>query len=273
MSNLAGFVDDIARARVRVVDLTQTLSPDFPTLVLPPQFGQCAPFAISEISRYDERGGGEWYWNNFSCSEHTGTHFDAPIHWVTGRDRAHNSVDTIDPRDFIAGACVIDCSREAAANEDFVLTVPRIEAWENEHGKIPPRSWVLFRTDWPKLHPGSAYPNRRQDGAHTPGPSPEAVKFLLDERDMHGFGVEFDQHRRRPGPQIHPAEPGAFPHPRQRSLRTAVSVQPRSASLHRRSRRRGPAEDQAGLGQSAAGARDRAVSQLLDEPQSRKRRS
>jgi kynurenine formamidase len=68
------------RARVRVVDLTQTLSPDFPTLVLPPQFGQCAPFAISEISRYDERGGGEWYWNNFSCSEHTGTHFDAPIH-------------------------------------------------------------------------------------------------------------------------------------------------------------------------------------------------
>lgn len=190
MSNLAGFVDDIARARVRVVDLTQTLSPDFPTLVLPPQFGQCAPFAISEISRYDERGGGEWYWNNFSCSEHTGTHFDAPIHWVTGRDRAHNSVDTIDPRDFIAGACVIDCSREAAANEDFVLTVPRIEAWENEHGKIPPRSWVLFRTDWPKLHPGSAYPNRRQDGAHTPGPSPEAVKFLLDERDMHGFGVE-----------------------------------------------------------------------------------
>ncbi|MGA7611138.1 MAG: cyclase family protein, partial [Xanthobacteraceae bacterium] len=98
--------------------------------------------------------------------------------------------DTIDPRDFIAGACVIDCSREAAANEDFVLTVPRIEAWENKHGKIPPRSWVLFRTDWPKLHPGSAYPNRRQDGAHTPGPSPEAVKFLLDERDMHGFGVE-----------------------------------------------------------------------------------
>ena len=36
----------------------------------------------------------------------------------------------------------------------------------------------------------SAYPNRRADGAHTPGPSPEAVKFLLDERDMHGFGVE-----------------------------------------------------------------------------------
>jgi kynurenine formamidase len=190
MSNLADLTQDIASQRVRVVDLTQTLSPDFPTLILPPQFGQCAPFRIEEISRYDARGGGEWYWNNFSCSEHTGTHFDAPIHWVTGRDRPNNSVDTIEPRDFIAGACVIDCSREASENEDFVLTVPRIEAWEREHGRISPRSWVLFRTDWPKLHPGSAYPNRRADGAHTPGPSPEAVKFLLDERDMHGFGVE-----------------------------------------------------------------------------------
>jgi kynurenine formamidase len=111
MSNLADLAQDIASQRVRVIDLTQTLSPDFPTLILPPQFGQCAPFRIEEISRYDARGGGEWYWNNFSCSEHTGTHFDAPIHWVTGRDLSNNSVDTIEPRDFIAGACVIDCAR------------------------------------------------------------------------------------------------------------------------------------------------------------------
>ena len=44
--------------------------------------------------RYDARGPG-WYWNNFSCGEHTGTHFDAPIHWISGKDLPNNSVDTI----------------------------------------------------------------------------------------------------------------------------------------------------------------------------------
>ena len=56
--------------------------------------GQCWPFRIEEVSHYDERGPG-WYWNNFSCGEHTGTHFDAPIHWISGRDLPNNSVDTI----------------------------------------------------------------------------------------------------------------------------------------------------------------------------------
>ena len=68
---------------VAVVDLTQTLSPDFPPIVLPPEMGQCRPFRMEEISRYDERGPG-WYWNNLSFGEHTGTHFDAPIHWISG---------------------------------------------------------------------------------------------------------------------------------------------------------------------------------------------
>jgi kynurenine formamidase len=189
MASLADFARDIADGRVRVIDLTHTLSPDFPTIVLPPQFGQCAPFRMETISRYDERGPTA-YWNNFSCGEHAGTHFDAPIHWVSGKDLPNNALDTIEARNFIAAACVIDCSREAAADEDFILTVPRIEQWEREHGRIPPRSWVLFRTDWWKHRPGSAFPNRREDGAHTPGPAPEAVRFLLDERDVHGFGVE-----------------------------------------------------------------------------------
>jgi kynurenine formamidase len=189
MALLAEFVGDIAAGRVRVVDLTHTLSPDFPTIVLPPQMGQCAPFRIETISKYDERGPNH-YWNNFSCGEHSGTHFDAPIHWISGRDLPNNSVDTIDVTNFIAAACVIDCSREAAENDDFLLTVPRIEDWERAHGHIPPRSWVLFRTDWGKNRQGAAFANRREDGAHTPGPSPEAVRFLLDQRDVHGFGVE-----------------------------------------------------------------------------------
>jgi hypothetical protein len=84
-ASLTALVGDLLNGRVKVVDLTQTLSPDFPVLELPPQFGQCAPLKVEQVSKYDEAGPG-WYWNNFSCNEHTGTHFDAPIHWITGRD-------------------------------------------------------------------------------------------------------------------------------------------------------------------------------------------
>ena len=106
----------MARGAVRVVDLTQTLSPSFPALQLPPQFGQVQAFKIERISHYDEAGPG-WYWNNFSCGEHTGTHFDAPVHWISGRDHPANSVDTIAPEHFIAPAVVLDASAEVAQNE------------------------------------------------------------------------------------------------------------------------------------------------------------
>ena len=188
MVALADFATAVASGTIRTVDLTQTLSTDTPTIALPPEFGQCAAFQIEEISRYDERGVA-WYWNNFTVGEHTGTHFDAPVHWVTGKDLPRNALDTIDIRDFIAPAVVIDCSAEAAADPDFQLTIEVIEAWEAEHGRIPPRSWVLFRTDWSKRE-GDAYTNRGEDGAHTPGPNPAAVRFLVHERDAHGFGVE-----------------------------------------------------------------------------------
>ncbi len=84
---LGDLVADLAAGRIRVIDLTQTLSPDMPPIVLPPEMGQCWPFRREEISRYDERGP-SWYWNNFSCGEHTGTHFDAPIHWISGQQPA-----------------------------------------------------------------------------------------------------------------------------------------------------------------------------------------
>lgn len=185
---LQQFAAGVASGAIRTIDLTQTLSPETPTLVLPPEFGQCAAFSQEEISRYDDRGVA-WYWNNFTVSEHTGTHFDAPIHWITGKDLPNNAVDTVAPADFVAEAVVIDISDKAAADPDYLLTVADIETWEADHGRIPPRSWVMLRTDWSKRDV-DAYTNRREDGAHTPGPSAEAVQFLVDERDAHGLGVE-----------------------------------------------------------------------------------
>ena len=182
------FARAIAEREIRVIDLTQTLSQEFPTIVLPPELGQCAPFRMEEVSRYDERGPA-WYWNNLTLGEHTGTHFDAPIHWISGKDLPNNAVDTIDVANFIAPACVIDCSQECAANPDFALTIPFVAQWEARYGRIERGSWVLLRTDWSKRsYP--EYAGLRDDGAYTPGPEPAVVRWFVEQRDVHGFGTE-----------------------------------------------------------------------------------
>jgi kynurenine formamidase len=188
-NTLLDLVAALAGGRIRLVDLTQTLSPDFPPIVLPPEMGQSWPFRIEETSRYDERGPG-WYWNNLSFGEHTGTHFDAPIHWISGRDLPNNATDTIPVEHMIAPAVVIDCSKEAAADADFLLTVDFVRDWETRHGQIPPRAWILMRTDWSKRSDPVAYQNFDETGQHTPGPDAEVVQFLIRERDCLGFGSE-----------------------------------------------------------------------------------
>ncbi|MGA1288636.1 MAG: cyclase family protein, partial [Rubrivivax sp.] len=180
---LSALATSLQRGAIRVIDLTQTLTPDFPQIALPPEMGQCWPFRIEEVSRYDERGPG-WYWNNFSCGEHTGTHFDAPIHWISGRHRPNNAVDTIPVQHFVAPAVVIDCHEQAAADPDYLLTVADIEAFEAVHGRIAPGAWVLMRTDWSRRRDPEAYQNFDETGQHTPGPSTEAVRFLVEQRDV-----------------------------------------------------------------------------------------
>jgi len=186
---LAQFAQALATGAIRVVDLTLPLTGDTPIIQLPPEFGKTWPFRLEEISHYDARGPA-WYWNNFACGEHTGTHFDAPIHWVTGKDYPHNATDSIAPEKFIAPACVVDVSREAAADPDFLLTPAHIETWEATHGRIPAGSWVLMRTDWSKRTDAAAFLNMKEDGSHVPGPHPDLVPFLARERDVIGWGSE-----------------------------------------------------------------------------------
>lgn len=188
MSVLEDLAGALLSGGVKVVDLTHTLSPDFPVMILPPEFGQCGRFRVEEVSRYDERGPA-WYWRNFSCGEHTGTHFDAPSHWISGKDLPNGTVDTIPSSAFVRPVCVIDCSAEAAEDEDFLLTTDHILKWEEQHGQIGEQVWVLMRTDWSKRS-GAAYLNMREDGAHSPGPAPEAISFLIEERNIIGFGTE-----------------------------------------------------------------------------------
>jgi isatin hydrolase len=185
---LANLVAGLASGTVEVVDLSVTLSPETPVIRLPDMFAQSPGVSFETISEYDAAGGNTWYWRTIRMGEHTGTHFDAPVHWASGREYAANATDTIAPQRLVGAACVIDKSADAAANPDTLLTVADIEAWEAKHGRIPKGAWVLMRTDWSKRS-GAAFLNAREDGAHSPGPSTEAIRLLI-ERDVEGFGVE-----------------------------------------------------------------------------------
>jgi len=187
---LVRLVNDLADGALRVVDLTQPLGPATPVIGLPKIFAASPGVTIEPISRYDA-GGPAWYWNTLRFGEHTGTHFDAPIHWVSGRDLPDNATDSIPAWRFVGPACVIDVSREVESDADFLLTPGRIADWEAENGRIPPASWVLLRTGWSsRLHDPAAFLNVADDGPHTPGFDPAASRMLAHDRDVLGVGVE-----------------------------------------------------------------------------------
>ena len=187
-SVLQALVAELVAGRVKVVDLTQPLGPATPVIGLPDVFAQSPGVAIEVISRYDAKGPA-WYWNTIRMGEHTGTHFDAPVHWISGRELPANTTDTIPPDRFVGPACVIDATAEAARDPDFLLTVGGIEAWEQEHGRIPPRAWVLLRTGWSR-RTGDAFVNAAADGPHSPGFDAAASRFLAHDRNVLGVGVE-----------------------------------------------------------------------------------
>jgi kynurenine formamidase len=186
---LEQLVDALASGAVRVVDLTQPLGPSTPVIRLPPMFAASPGVTIEELSCYDERGPG-WYWNALQLGEHTGTHFDAPVHWVTGKDLPQNATNTIPARRFVGPACVIDVTADVEQNADFLLTVDRIEQWERENGVIPECAWVLLRTGWGDRTNPIEFVNSAADGPHSPGFDAAASRFLAHERDILGVGVE-----------------------------------------------------------------------------------
>jgi kynurenine formamidase len=185
---LASLLTDLAEGRLEVIDLTAPLSARTPIIRLPPPFKNTQGFRLDEISHYDDAGPA-WYWNNISTGEHVGTHFDAPVHWATGRSGL--DVSQIAPRQLIGPAAVIDKSAECARDPDFLLEVAHIEAWEREHGPLPASGWLLYRTGWDaRAHDQSAFLNADDTGPHTPGFSVQCARWLADEAPVAGVGVE-----------------------------------------------------------------------------------
>ena len=84
MDVLAQLLEELTTGKLKVVDLTSPLEPDTPVIDLPPIFAPSPGLTLTEISHYDNRGPA-WYWNALNMGEHTGTHFDAPIHWIQAK--------------------------------------------------------------------------------------------------------------------------------------------------------------------------------------------
>ena len=180
--------------KVRVVDCTAPLGPDTPILHLPEDFARNTPAVeIHKISEYDSDGP-FFAWNWLKLGEHSGTHFDAPHHWLTGKDFPDGFTDTLSVQRLIAPVNVIDCSAEAAADPDFLLTAERVKQWEAEHGEIGPGEWVVMRTDWDRrAHDAALFlnedPDPHEDGSHSPGPSTDCIDYLLG-KGIVGWGSQ-----------------------------------------------------------------------------------
>ena len=188
MADLSGLAAALVDGSVEVIDLTSPLHSGTPILGLPPEFGQTATFQLELISEYDEKGPA-WYWNNFHTGEHTGTHFDAPNHWITGKDL--DDVSQVPAQRLIGPAVVIDTTAQVAANADFCLDVSDIKEWEAANGAIPKGAWLLYRTGWSKYGDDpAAYANADANGPHTPGLTPAAARYLAEETEILGMGVE-----------------------------------------------------------------------------------
>jgi kynurenine formamidase len=188
MSVLEQLISAIKSEKVEVIDLTAKLESSTPVIQLPAPFANTIPFSLREVSRYDERGPA-WYWNDISTGEHTGTHFDAPVHWVTGKDGI--DVAGVPVRSMIAPAAVLDFSAEAAADPDFLLEPEHVKKWEAQHGALPAGGWLLYRTGWDARSASQeAFLNANETGPHTPGVSVACARWLADEAPVIGLGVE-----------------------------------------------------------------------------------
>ena len=241
-TTLADLAAALLAGSVRVVDLSAPLGPDTPVLYLPPNVGKnTPPVKVHSISNYDADGP-FWAWNWIELGEHTGTHFDAPRHWISGKDYRDGATDTIPVKNFVAPVNVIDRSKETAANPDYLLTPDSIKEWEKEHGEIERGTWVLLRTDWYKRNGQHGnLPQRRRQGAAFAGSDRGGHRISRVQRH-HRLGFGDGRHGRRLGRRHGSAFPRAHAHAQGQSLRPREPLPSRPAAAQRRGADRGAAE-------------------------------
>jgi kynurenine formamidase len=125
--------------------------------------------------------------NSWKIHEHLGTHIDAPNHFIEGG----MSVDQIELSDLIVPVVVIDIEEKALIDHDAELTVNDIHHFEEHFGQIPFHSCVMMYSGWEKrLHDSSFVGLDKDFVKHFPGFSNEAIRFLIEKRNIAGIGVD-----------------------------------------------------------------------------------
>jgi kynurenine formamidase len=163
----------------RVVDLTHPIKPGIPIWPGDP------PVQFETTASLAAKG---YFLRRFSMGEHSGTHISTP----SALHDQGSGPDRISPEALITPAVVIDSRSSAGMNPDHALTVEEISDWERRHGKIAAGSTVLLLTGWRRYwDEPERFINLGADGLmHTPGFTPEAVSFILDERCAAGIGTD-----------------------------------------------------------------------------------
>jgi len=163
----------------RVVDLTHTMSPDFPTFFGVPGIEMQKQFDL-------KKDGFNLYW--WRIVEHAGTHFDAPIHF--SQDGA--TVDQIPAASLVVPLAVINVSAQAGKNPDYQMTRGDLETYEKKHGRIPDNACVAMHSGWGRYAAdGAKFTGKDAAGVfHFPGVSPDAAQWLLTQRKAMGLAVD-----------------------------------------------------------------------------------
>ncbi|MFC0301707.1 cyclase family protein [Virgibacillus soli] len=160
------------------VDLTHTFGPHSP------HFAAFEDAKFETLFTHDDG----FFAQRFNFPGQYGTHIDAPIHFV----RNQRYLDELNLKELVLPLVVIDKSKEAEIDNDFILSVDDILQFEVLHGKIDQGSFVALRTDWSKRWPDKvAFENKDKEGnSHTPGWGIDALRFLFEERKIHAVGHE-----------------------------------------------------------------------------------
>jgi kynurenine formamidase len=162
-----------------VFELTHVYSPRLPV------FPAFRPVQIRERFTVAKDG---FLANELTFDEHTGTHLDAPVHFVPGAATA----DQIPVERLIAPLAVVSIAGRAARDPDATLTVDDLRAWEKQHGRLPAGAFVAMHSGWSaRIDSADRFLNRDAKGTmHAPGFSEAAARFLVAERDIVGAGVD-----------------------------------------------------------------------------------
>lgn len=125
--------------------------------------------------------------HKFEMGENTGTHVDAPAHFVQG----NRPIDELSLSELILPAVVIDVQDKVASDPAYELSADDVLSWESEHGEVPAGSLVILNTGWHKrFDEPERYVNMDADEVmQFPGYGPDSAR-LLAERDVAGIGID-----------------------------------------------------------------------------------